>query len=165
LAPRSGAAGLAVKPFAFRAEVALTLRKRQEEQACRELAAAAARARTAAELLERAREAMAGAMREAGECDGRGGDPTLRVWYRNWITGQRQLVERSAQVVEARRGEVAAATERAVLARRKRKALERLRQKALMAWNVTARREEQKAIDELATVRFARAERGGRACP
>ena len=154
-----------MKPFVFRAELALTLRKRQEELACRELAAAEACARAAEDLLERARDAMTQAMREAGECDGRGGDPTPRVWYRNWITGQRQLVERCARALEARRDEVAAAAERAVLARRKRKALERLRQKALIAWSDAARREEQKVIDELATVRFARIERGGRAWP
>jgi len=150
-----------MRAFAFRAEAALELRRRQEEEALGVLGAAEARERVAVRLLEEADQRLAEALLRAREAESAVGDTTLRMWHRNWIVGRQQIVGRRRTEVDARRSEVNDARRRAIEARMKRKTLERLRQKALVSWQEAERREEQKAIDELATVRFVRARTGG----
>jgi flagellar protein FliJ len=150
-----------VRPFVFRAEQALELRRRQEQEAQRELAAAERRAREAEGELCAVRERLARTLQEGAEEERQAGDLTRRVWYRNWIAGQRLLVERSECVLDQRRQAVRAAAERALLTHRKRKALETFRQRSLEAWTRAALHEEQKGIDDLATSRYARSRRGG----
>jgi len=83
------------------------------------------------------------------------------MWHRNWMVGRQPQVGRGRPEVEARRSEVNDARRLAMDARRKRKTLERLKQKAFVSWQEAERREEQKAIDDLATVRFVQARTGG----
>jgi flagellar protein FliJ len=150
-----------VRPFLFRAEHALELRRRQEEEAQRALAEAERRAQEAEAEVRAAREALARTMREGAEEERRAGDLARRVWYRNWIAGQRLRIERSERTLDERRGDVRAAAERALLAHRKRRALEKFRERALAAWTRAALHEEQKGMDELATARYARSRTGG----
>ena len=150
-----------MRRFVFRAEAALELRRRQEEEALRVLGAAEARERVAARMLADAEQQLSEALSHAREAECVAGDTTLRMWHRNWIVGRQQRVGRCRTEVEARRSEVNDARRLAMDARRKRKTLERLKQKAFVSWQEAERREEQKAIDDLATVRFVQARTGG----
>ena len=145
-----------MKTFVFRAQAALDLRRRQEDDAKRALLSAESRERLALETWMRATADMEQALRRAREVEGEPGELAPRVWHRNWIAAQRQVIDRCAVELERRRAEVAEATRHTIEATRRRKSLERLRQKTLSRWQEDARREEQKGIDELATVRFVR---------
>jgi flagellar FliJ protein len=144
-----------MKRFAFRAQAALDLRRRQEDDARRELAAAEARAREAAASLAHAIDSLNEVLQRGGEQEARGGDVAARIWYRNWIVGQRQRIARCRQVLLERQAAVAEAARCAQLARRKVRTLERFRERAWRHYLREESREEQKALDELGTVRFA----------
>ena len=151
-----------MRPFVFRAAAALALRRRQDEEAQRLLAAAESRRQTAARRLEAARHELEATCTRGLEEERRAGDLALRVWYRNWIAGQRAVVERCRLALADREREAQEAAERAVIAHRKREALERYHDRARSAWQDAARRQEQKVIDELATLRYTRRRAGGR---
>jgi flagellar FliJ protein len=144
-----------MKPFAFRAQAALDLRRRQEEDARRALAAAEARLAEARQQLALALARFEEAQREARSEEARPGEVTGRVWYRNWMIAHRQRADRCRAVVAEREREVAAARAAAALARRKLRSLERLRERAWRAYRAAERREEQKALDALGNQRFA----------
>jgi flagellar export protein FliJ len=148
--------------FVFRAAAALALRRRQDEEAQRLLAAAEARRQAAARRLDAAREAMAATCSRGREEERRAGDLSVRVWYRNWIVGQRAAIDRCRAALADRERELQDATERAIVAHRRREALERFHDRARSAWQDAARRQEQKVIDELATMRHTRGRAGGR---
>jgi len=150
-----------MKRFVFRAQVALEVRRQRDDDAQRELAAAEMRRRAASERLGDARGALRRGLDEAALAERREGDVALRVWHRNWIVGQRLEVERCAAQVRQRERDVENSAERAREAHRQRESLERLHDRALSAWQDAARHEEQKAIDELAGMRFWRARAGG----
>jgi flagellar export protein FliJ len=143
-----------MKAFVFRAEAALDLRKRQDDEAQRALAAA----EDAARLAERARDAARGRLEatiaEAGAREREAGALTWQLWYRNWIDALRRDLARREQVLQEQRTEVRRCAARAIEARRKRKSLERYRERSLVAWQDAAAHEEQQAMDELATLRF-----------
>lgn len=145
-----------MKRFVFRAQAALDLRQREEDEATRALLAAESRERAALEAWMRATADMEASLRRARDVEGEASAIAPRLWHRNWIAALRQVIDRCALELEQRRAEVADATARRVDAARRRKSLERLRERALARWQDEARREEQKAIDELATVRFVR---------
>lgn len=149
------------KRFVFRAEVALAMRRREEEHAQRELAAANERERQAQEARDAARFRVEEAQRRAREAEARVGAATERVWHRNWILAQRQLEERAQRLLDLRQQEVRHATAQALEAHRRRKALDRLKERFLQKWALAAERDEQKAVDELAISRHTRQETGG----
>ena len=144
-----------MRPFTFRAEAALHVRRRQDETAQRMLAEAQTATAVAGQELARAQGAIA-------EADARARTQwtaTLGVdavvWHRNWMIGLERSVARSRAVVEERRIEQRRAAEIAREARMQVRVLERLRARAWRAWQLDVRRAEQKALDELASLRFA----------
>jgi flagellar export protein FliJ len=141
--------------FSFRAQAALDLRARQDEDARRALAAAEAQERLARETLARVVADLERSMARTREEDAKPGHVTTKLWYRNWIAGQQQQVRRCRQIVEMRQADVRAATERAQAARRKLKSLERFRDRLRRRYTAAERREEQKLFDALGTIRFA----------
>jgi flagellar export protein FliJ len=147
--------------FIFRAAAALELRRRQDDEAQRALAAAETRRVLAARALAAARERLAGTLADAAEIEHLPGDVTARVWHRNWIVGLRLQVDRCAHTHAQHEHLVTQAALEAREAHRKREALERLLDRARRAWQDAERRAEQKVIDELASTRFLRARAGG----
>lgn len=143
-----------MRPFAFRAEAALQLRRREHDHALRAQAAAmTARAATQREV-DLAEAALRDADRQwQRDLDAPAPERPLG-WYRSWRlrlddTRRQSLlrrqewdaqVERAAQVVAAARIRV--------------ESLERLRESAWSAWLKRAEHEDQKTINELATLRF-----------
>jgi flagellar FliJ protein len=150
-----------MRPFVFRAQVALEVRRRRDEDAQRERAAAEMRRLAASEQLAGAAAVLRRGLEQAGLAERRAGDVAARVWHRNWIVGQRLEVERCAAQVKQRERDVEHAARQAKVAHQQRESLERLHDRAFSAWQDAARHAEQKAIDELAGMRFWRARAGG----
>jgi flagellar export protein FliJ len=144
-----------MKPFVFRAAAALTLRRRREEAEQRARAAAAAVVAEAESALAAARHTLEhGLARGAAEQD-----PGVRLWYRNWIAGRRRAIAAGEQSLRQATAALAAATARVNAAHRDVRALERLEARGRAAWQVAARRDEQKALDWLGTMRHELARR------
>jgi flagellar export protein FliJ len=152
-----------MKPFRFRAEAALELRRKQEDLA-RVAHAAATTALHAAEVrVVEARQALDLATETSAASERDGIDAWLLTWHRSWI-------ERLRHEASARRDEAAvsaAAFERAVASMRKahqrRRTLERLRERSEQRYQAEVRRSELKEMNLLAGLRFVAkaADQGG----
>jgi flagellar export protein FliJ len=143
-----------VRRFHFRPQPALDLRLRQEEAAEQALARAREDLRVATDGFDRAQRAIddANAQRVATWSTGRA---VPFEWHRNWIVGLERDVARARSAREERRIEHRRAAELAREARKQVKVLERLKARAVRAWQLDTRRDEQKTLDELASLRFA----------
>jgi flagellar export protein FliJ len=153
-----------MKAFVFRAQAALDLRRRQDEDAQRALAHAEGLRQLAKEALDRAEASLEDACRQAREVEGCDAEMHARIWYRNWIALHKQRVAGCRDEHEARRRAAEDARARARIARRQLQTLERFRDRAWRDYVQAERRMEQKALDDLGTVRFtvARIQAGGR---
>lgn len=147
--------------FVFRVQVALDLRRRQEDDAKKALAVAESKKLEAERLRDEARLALERTLSRGREAVDQAGDVTLRVWYRNWIAAQRLELERREQVVAQRDADARQAVKAAQEAYRRRRMLERLRERAHATFLVDERREEQKVFDDLGSLRFSIDKRGG----
>jgi flagellar export protein FliJ len=140
--------------FRFRAQVALDLRKKQEDEAAAALALAeAAFQRVAAE------RAAAGVRREAAMAgrlaDQRAGtDAGTLEWHWNWINGLAATVERLGRDLDVQRLAVGEAERAWRDARRRRLVLERLRDRMLRRHHDAQQRKDMNTVDELARLRF-----------
>jgi flagellar FliJ protein len=148
--------------FIFRAEAALTMRRKKEDEARLIMADAQRRAQLAEEDLERAQQRVIDAKQRAAQEEAQATDPVLAIWYRNWIKKQQRDVARGAQVLDGRRAEVQAAEQRVMEAHRAVRALEKLKEKALDRYTVDERKTEQKEIDLLGVMQYAMRHRGDR---
>lgn len=142
-------------PFRFRAQAVLDLRTRAEEAAERALAAAD-------EVYRRAEAAREAAVRAQGDARARAAEAAAHAtgvheltWYRNWIVGHQRAVAVCQRLSDTRRTERDAARSAAERARRDRMAVEKLKDRARRAYQDAERRAEQKALDELATIKHA----------
>jgi flagellar export protein FliJ len=142
-----------MRPFVFRAQVALDLRQKRDDDARRDLAAANASVARAEAALADARGRVSGAHADARQAQATATDTTAHVWYRNWIVIQQRDVERRHEELELRRDEARMARERATRAHVDLRVLERLKERARRAYDTAVAREEQKAIDWLAVLR------------
>lgn len=147
--------------FRFRLQTALDLRVREEDEAKAALAAAETARKTARDRRDAAQASLDGSLRRSRDAERRTAVLTERLWYRNWIVAQRQEAERHQQALAACEDVVRQATAAAQEAHRRRRILERLRERAVASFDLAERREEQKVFDELGTVRFTIAKRGG----
>jgi flagellar export protein FliJ len=140
--------------FRFRAAAALEWRRRQEDAAAAVLAQAESAFRDATHALESAKASRAEAQQGAACADRRGIDAATHQWHRNWISYWTAAIARRA--LDATRAAAAVNDARRVWheARRKRLALERLRDRAYQRHRQAEARLEQKALDEIARLRF-----------
>lgn len=143
-----------MRRFQFRPQAALDLRLRQEEAAEQTLA-------RATEDLRQASAACDAAARAIDEAQARRvqswtmGQSIPVEWHTNWMAGLERTIARARSAREERRIEQERAAELAREARKQVKVLERLKARAVQAWQLETRRAEQKALDELASLRFA----------
>jgi flagellar protein FliJ len=142
-------------PFQFRPQVALDLRKREEDAAQCLVSEARVVSDRAAQAFAGAQAAFDGGSARAAAADAAGGSVTDAIWHRNWIRSLRRELVRCEANAEDRRVQLEVAEQALVIARERVRALERLKERALLAHQDRERREEQKAMDELATLRFA----------
>src|SRR6188768_159780 len=141
--------------FIFRPQPALDLRRRDVDAA--QLVVAEARM-----ISDRAAQAFAAAQvnfdagsARAAALDAAGGSITDVIWHRNWIRSLRRELVRTEANAEDRRVQLEAAEQALVAARERVKALERLKERAIAAHQEHERREAQRAMNDLATLRFA----------
>lgn len=144
--------------FRFRAAAALDLRREQEQAALEALGRAEARFHEVAVASEAEQARRERARADLVALGQRGSDVDTILWHRNWIHRLTNNVDRLRQEVD----ECAALTGRArsawYEARRKRLALERMKDRAWRRHQQMELREEMKALNELARIRFVMSE-------
>jgi len=145
-----------MRPFRFRAEAALEMRRREHDRALVVLARAQAAFVAARHGVEAAAKAIEDADRELRQAM-QTPDPQLPLgWYRSW----RLKVREDHRAAEARRDardkDVREATAEMSRSRQRVRSLERLRELAFAAWERESRRSDQRTMDALAAVRFSR---------
>ena len=145
-----------MRPFRFRAQAALQLRRREHDQALALLARSQAALIAAQHRVEQADSVI----READEqlrTIGQTATSRLQLeWYRSWRL--RWRVERDERERQAERQAVHVrdARHRVAFTHKQVGSLERLHDHAFSDWQQAADREERKLIDELATTRYSR---------
>lgn len=145
-----------MRPFRFRAQTALQLRRREHDEALAALARAQTALAVARHDLAEAEEALRDAERRLADAIVAPPGGTPREWYQSWRVrceqerARREAHRQSCEAEEQRAAEAVTATYRRL------RALERLHDIALARWQHEARREEQKAMDAMAANRFFR---------
>ncbi len=140
--------------FTFRAQVALDLRRRQLDDALRELADAERVRDVARARVEQATVALAHARIEGTARARQSGTITDWHWYRIWIVRLEHERQAEMAILAAREASVDKARASVWRARQKHEALDALRVKARQAFDRTEAERERKLIDELATRRY-----------
>lgn len=143
-----------MRPFVFRAQVALDLRRKRDEDARRDLAGANGAVARAEATLAEAHGRITDAHAAARLAQTTATDTTAHVWYRNWILIRQQDVDRRQDELDHRREEARMARERATRTHVDVRVLERLKERARRAYDQAVAHEEQKAIDWLAVLRY-----------
>lgn len=144
-----------MRPFKFRAQAALELRRREHDEALRQRAVAEAALAAADQAVAAAEQAIAAADQERAALM-RG--PVVEYARVQWHQAFRvRCVEERAQL-QARRTErdhaLQLATHAVSQTHRRVRSLERLRDHAVAAWTLAAQLEERKLMDALAASRF-----------
>jgi flagellar export protein FliJ len=153
-----------MRPFQFRAQAALDLRRKQEDEARRALADA----QTAHEAAQaRAVAADLGARNAADEfvsAQRKGTEAWRLGWHQSWITKLRLEADACQRATAISAATVERATASVVSAYQRRRTLERLRERARRRYETEAARQHSREMNDLASLRFAArlAERGGR---
>ena len=142
-----------MRPFVFRAQVALDFRRRHDEAAQRDLAVANAATTTAETQLEASVAARDESFQRARDAEAKGIDIVMLRWHRNWIIGQQCEIGRRRETLVQRQEAAAVARERAMRTHIDVRVLEKLQVRARRIYDTAARREEQKDIDWLAVLR------------
>lgn len=145
-----------MRPFRFRADVALQLRRREHDQAL----VLQSRAQRALTLAQNAVDEAAAAVAEAdARLQQAVQTPPSNVpldWYRSWRLRCTAERERLAQERQQRAGEMHAATRHVFDTHKRVRSLELLQDSARATWQRAAAQEEQKTMDALAASRFTR---------
>lgn len=144
-----------MRPFRFRAEIVLELRRREEDAARQALARARSLVERAHQAVAHAREAVRDAGRALDAAAVSGSAHGTLEWHRSWIIRLRADVGRALGVAaEADRaaGAAAVALSRAM---QKKRALERLRDRAWRKYCVARDRAHVQEMDQLASLRYA----------
>jgi flagellar FliJ protein len=140
--------------FRFRAAAALELRRKQESSAHAALARVEARFHELRLARESAVESRRAAQGDLASRERVGSDGATLEWHRTWIVHLSASVDRLGREIEAQARVVADARRAWLEARRRRRALERMRERAEERFRHAETLEENKALDELARLRF-----------
>lgn len=145
-----------MRPFRFRAQAALQLRRREHDRALVDLAHAQAALVAARQDVEDADRALHDADDQQRIVMARAETLPPLEWYRSWrlrLIGNRRRCEEQRTAREADVATAAAAEHRA---RVRVRSLERLQDLARAEWQRAADREERIAMDALAAARYVR---------
>lgn len=148
-----------MKPFRFRMQAVLDLRRREHDQSQRMLARAESNQRLAEHHLAEAIAAIDRAQDDGAHALARPQANLPFDWYRYWIVGLGQQRDRCAQAVADRQRECDQARVEWWKTKRRVESMERLRDIQETRWLGALAAEEQKQMDALATMRFAARER------
>jgi len=148
-----------MRTFRFRAEAALDLRRREHDRALVVLA----RAQAAFVAAQQGADAAAKAVGDADRALQQAlltPDPQLPLgWYRSWRLKVREDHRAADARRDARDKDVREANAEVSRSRQRVRSLERLRELALAAWERDSRQRDQRTMDALAALRYARDER------
>jgi hypothetical protein len=142
-----------MRPFRFRPHAALVLRRKQEDAARQQLAAAETARKCAEHRAADAARAVAAARASAAEACRDGADQWRLGWHQSWITRVRieaDALKRAAAVSAEAAGRATAAVQ---VAHQRRRTLERLRDRMWQRHQFEAARHEMLEMNELATLR------------
>jgi flagellar export protein FliJ len=139
--------------FRFRAGAALDLRQEQERAALTALGRAEARFYEVKTTLEAESDRRTRAETDLVALERRGSDLATLLWHRNWIVRLSVGVDRLRRDLEDEAAAVRQARGAWQEARRRRLALDRMKDRAWRRFQQAERRDEMKALDELARIR------------
>ena len=143
-----------MRPFKFRAQAALDLRKRQDDEAQQNLADAT-RARLLAETsVEVASAAVDESMQDARNALQSVASGDLHVWHRNWIVSRKQELAVRREALAKSRAAEQLAQQRAQDARRAVRSLERWFERVWRRHDQAQQRVERRELDEMGALRY-----------
>ena len=143
-----------MRPFRFKAQAVLDLRKRQDDEAQRVLADAVRTRRHADTIVAAAATAVDKSMRQARQALAAPASGTEHDWHRNWIRSrQHELDAARAGLAECRAAE-GVVRQRAHEAHRAHRMLERWFDRAWRRDQQERRRIEQRELDEIGTLQY-----------
>jgi flagellar FliJ protein len=146
-----------VKPFVFKLETLLAIRKRREEESKIFLAQARARLRAAKEYLEELKERLRASWAEFTEKRKKNGLLAMewQMWHK-YLDFVEKEIKNQENIVEQLAQEVASALRAAEKAMKDRKSVEKLRERRFDQYKVELQAAEQKVLDEIAITRYQR---------
>ena len=139
--------------FVFRAQAALDLRCREEEDARRALGVARQGVAAAASAVASAEALLAEALRRARDDQLRATDTHMSSWLRNWLAGQRRQLADLHGALAKRRDEERAAAGTLLDATRRVRTLVQLRDRLWQEYGRQEQRAEQQALNWLGSLR------------
>jgi flagellar export protein FliJ len=141
-------------PFRFRAQAALDLRRREEEDARRSLGIARREVTAAAMTLAAAEASLADGLRRARDERFQATDASMSAWLRNWLVGQRREVAALKHALARRRDEERSAAGCLLDATRRVRTLVQLRERLWEEYQLEERRTEQRELNWLGCLRY-----------
>ena len=145
-----------MKPFRFRAERLLHLRRQRRDEAQTLVASAERAAHAAAADLARGIDAKRVAAERYVASLRADGDPELFARHRNWIRYLTENVSQLETTANARTDDLSKARAALRLAHQHVRVLERLRERAHARHEAAVREQEMKELDQIATLQHAR---------
>ncbi|WCJ58226.1 flagellar export protein FliJ [Fontisphaera persica] len=143
-----------MKKFRFTLQAVHVVRQQQERQAL-EAYGRCLRARQQAEAaLQQARQNLEEGWRRQRELEASGAPALWLVHGQHWCALLEERCGQAETALQQAREQTSAAWARLAVARRQREAVEKLRQRQWRQYELALAREEQKQLDELATLRF-----------
>lgn len=141
-------------PFRFRAQSALDLRRRDEDDAKRALGAARQEVAAAASAVAAAETRLADGLRRARDEQLHATDTMMSGWLRNWLAGQRREVVALHRALAGRREAERSAAGLLMDATRRVRALVQLRERMRQEYALEERRAEQRELNWLGSLRY-----------
>jgi flagellar biosynthesis chaperone FliJ len=145
-----------MRPFRFRAQAALQLRRREHDQALAHLGRAQAALVLAQHDLDEAEREIASADKAVRDLLRSPTTEQELAWYRSWRLRWAAERFKRAQARRTREADVQSAMKAVATTHQRVRSLERLHDHALAAWRRDAEREDRKTMDGLAATRFTR---------
>jgi flagellar export protein FliJ len=137
----------------FRAQAALDLRRRDEEDAKRALGFARQAVAAAASAVAAAEAELAGGLRRARDERQHATDTLMSGWLRNWVAGQRRQVATLQQDLARRRDDERQAASHLLDATRRVRMLVQLRERLLQEFERQELRAEQREMNWIGSLR------------
>ncbi len=148
-----------MKPFVFKLETVLEMRRRKEDDAKVRLSEARNNLNAAKEILAQLHAQQLASWEEfrRKQAEGELVVTDYQLWY-NFLTFLKKEIAKQEKVVTELAEKVALALKEMETAMKNRKAVEKLKEKRLEQYRLAVQAEEQIMLDEIAITRYQRAE-------
>lgn len=143
-----------MKKFRFTLQAVYVVRQQQERQALEAYGRSLRARQQAEETLRQAHLNLEEGWRRQRELEAAGAPALWLVHGQHWCAVLEERHHQAEAALQQAREQTAAAWSRLAVARRQREAVEKLRQRQWRNYELAVAREEQKQLDELATLRF-----------